>query len=146
MSELTTAAEQQLAYNIEVLGMPIGRAGALAGIADALTTAKRPGVLKLRRAYKREMLQRADITKNDVIGGLRDAIDDARLLGDPQAQVRGWVEVAKLKGYYEPQVIRHIIEDGNINEAVRHMTTDELLKLTNDADIIDVDFIEIENG
>lgn len=143
MPDLVTTAEQQFAYNIEVLGLPVGRAGQLAGVADPTHCSKRPEVMALRRAFKREMLARAAITKEDVVLGIRECIDDARILGDAATGVRGWSEIGKLLGHYEPQRIKIDVDTRTLATTVKHMTTDELLALTNQSEIIDVDFIEV---
>ena len=143
MYDLTSASEQQFAYNIEVLGLSVERAGVLAGVPSPVTLAKRPDVLRLRRAYRRDVIKRADMTKEDIIVGIRDAIDDAKILADPTAQIKGYTEIAKLLDMYAPKRVE-LVDGSGFSSQVKNMPTRELLQLADEARTIDVDFIEVE--
>lgn len=43
-------------------------------------------------------------TRREVLEGIAEAIDQAKTLADPMAQIAGWREVAKICGYYAPEV------------------------------------------
>lgn len=56
-------------------------------------------------AERRESLaQSVGMTKKRVMEGFEEAIDLARLKGDPLTMVAGWREIGKMCGFYEPQV------------------------------------------
>lgn len=80
----------------------------------------------------RAALARAtNIRKKDVIMGVLDAIDRARLAGEPATEINGWKEVAKLLGYYAPEVkkIDLTINQGRLKSKFEQMTDEELYEL-----------------
>ena len=46
--------------------------------------------------------------RQDVIAGLLEAIELAKERQEPAAMIRGWAELARLMGFYQPQ--RHAVE------------------------------------
>jgi hypothetical protein len=59
--------------------------------------------LETRQAVFREELR---VTKHDVIAGILSAIQMAREQQNPAAIIGGWVQLAKLCGFYEPDTVR----------------------------------------
>jgi hypothetical protein len=45
-------------------------------------------------------------TRESIAEGIAEAIEDAKLIGDPMAQIRGWTEIGKMYGHYAPEVKR----------------------------------------
>ena len=45
----------------------------------------------------------AKLTRQDVLAGLREAIEMARLRADASAMIAGWREIAKMCGFYVPE-------------------------------------------
>ena len=82
-------------------------------------------IAKRRRAYQQEL----QITKDDVVVGLLNAIQLAKEQQNPSAMISGFSQVAKLCGFYEPDVSRIEISDESLR--LRHqfaaMSDDELL-------------------
>lgn len=80
------------------------------------------------------------LTREKVLRGFMDAIDQAKILADPVAQIAGWREVAKVCGFYAPEVKK--IEFGGSAKAVldrmQAMSDEELLRLGAE----DVEFVE----
>ena len=72
------------------------------------------------------------IRREDVINGVLDAIDRARLEGEPNTEIQGWKEVAKLMGYYAPEVLKVQLTDDQARwqKQFEGMSDEELLKLT----------------
>jgi phage terminase small subunit len=68
----------------------------------------------LKNAYVQEALQarqNADATRlclerNDVLNGLLGAINEAREQRNPAAMIRGWSEIARMLGFYQPQSLK----------------------------------------
>ncbi len=54
-------------------------------------------------ALQRQSAERLQITRELVLEELRAAIELARERQDVHAMIRGWVEIAKLLGLYEPE-------------------------------------------
>jgi phage terminase small subunit len=90
---------------------------------------------------QRENRERNQITRDEVLCGLKEAIKDAKLTSDPMAQISGWREIARMCGYYEP--IRHEVvlspELSVAREQVKAMPTEKLLELAG-PDVIDAEF------
>ncbi len=56
------------------------------------------------REARDELSSAAQITRADIINGFMDAINIARLAGDPASMIKGWSETAKVLGLYAPEV------------------------------------------
>jgi len=81
------------------------RAGYAPG--SAYTTASRllrnaqvRAALAERRA---EIGEKLDLDRQKVIGQILEAIDMARVQADPATMLKGWAEIAKMLGFYEPE-------------------------------------------
>lgn len=48
--------------------------------------------------------EKLNITRDKVYTGLMDAIEQAKIMADPTAQIAGWREVAKIAGFYDAPV------------------------------------------
>jgi len=72
------------------------------------------------------------IRRQDVIKGVLDAIDRARLAGEPATEINGWKEVAKLMGFYAPEVLKvHLGDDQQrLQKKFEAMSDAELLEMT----------------
>lgn len=108
---------------------------------------KQPSVKQMLSAEYRKNAFMLGLTRDDVLEGMVYAIDQAKVLGDPMSQISGWREVAKICGYYAPEVKR--IELGVKAQAymqrLEQLGDDELLKLA-EGDIIDGDFEEVPDA
>lgn len=58
------------------------------------------------------------MTREQVMQGLMDAADMARLAGEPMAMVSAWKEIGRMCGYYAPEVTKKILEIG-VSESAR---------------------------
>lgn len=141
--------EAELVRHVEVLGMPVSRAGQILGIGNSHEVMQRPHVMAARDEAKRAVQQRTKITKEDVIEGIKTAVDQAYTLADPTAQIRGWSEIGKLLDFYTPTKI-NVYLTGAANELRRElseMDDQKLLELAEeDPNVIDGDFYKVENG
>lgn len=138
-----TQDEVEFVYNVEVLGLPAKKAATMAGMSPAKIMA--PHVMQARDNVKREMRGRMKITKEDVVHGYLDAIDRAKVLGEPATEIMGWKHVEKILGYDAPQKI-----DINISASidvmqrqVRGMDDATLAKMIGAENVIDADFYEV---
>jgi hypothetical protein len=71
------------------------------------------------------------MTRQKVIDGLKEAIDIARTMSDPQTMVAAWREIARICGYYAPEVKKlelSVIGATHISQ-IQDMTDEELTKL-----------------
>jgi phage terminase small subunit len=76
------------------------------GDKNATRVAQRPAI----QAYARKLYQKneraTDMSRKRVMDGFLEAIEQAKLMSEPMTQVAGWREIAKMCGYYAPEVKR----------------------------------------
>ena len=103
--------EMQDAYVSGVLeGKSPVRAAELAGFAQPdsmafkLNTSEK--VQLAIRSAREELSSAAQISRADVIDGIMEAINLARLAAEPATMIKGWTEVGKILGHYAPDVKR----------------------------------------
>jgi phage terminase small subunit len=97
---------------------------------------------------ERERAERvSDMSKKRVMDGMLHAIDQAKLLADPTAQISGWREIAKMCGYYEPKKVQLEVSVSakRMFSQFETLSDAELLKLA-ETEIIDVDGVFVEDG
>lgn len=138
-----TAEEAQFVFNCEVLGLPVRKAASMAGL--PATMVSKPHLQQARELLKREVRGAVNITKEDVVHGMREAIDRARILAEPATEIIGWKEIAKLLGYDSPQKIDvNITATIDVLKAhVRTMDDTALAELLGARGVIDVDFYRL---
>lgn len=141
-----TNEEAEFVYSVEVLGMPVRTAAARCGM--PLGLASKPHIIQARELTKREIRNAMQLTKEDISFGMRDAIDRARIMGEPMTEIVGWEKLAKLHGFDSPTKV-----DVNIHASVevlrtniRAMSDDELVKALGANGIIDAEFYEVDEG
>ena len=86
----------------------------------------------LNAIHERQQQYRAElqVTKEEVINGILSAIDMAREQQNPAAMIQGCVQLAKLLGYYEPEVRRVAVGSTlPIKTRFAAMTDEELLAI-----------------
>lgn len=86
--------------------------------------------LEARQAIFREELR---VTKQDVLGGILSAIQMAREQQNPAAMIQGCVQIAKLCGFYEPEVRRVELDASGTNWQAKFaaMSDEELMDIIN---------------
>jgi len=138
-----TGPQANFVYNAEVLDMPVKAAAAEAGM--PLHQVADPSVISARFALRKELQGRLDLTKEDVLFGIKEAIRDARILQDPMAQIKGFEAISKMLGFDAPKEVKVTI-DGTIDvvkKNISKMPDSDLIKLLGADNIIDGDFHEI---
>lgn len=141
-----TQAESEYVYLTEVLGMPAIKASRMAGLpAGAHCKAH---VIQARDIARKTVRGQLNITREDVIYGIHEAIGRAKILSEPATEIIGWEKIAKIAGLDAPQRI-----DLNINASidvlkshVRGMSDADLANLVDAGNVIDADFYEVPNG
>lgn len=104
----------------------------------------RDDIKKALSAERRRNQYMLGMTRETILQGIKDAVDQAVLLADPVAQIMGWKEIGKICGFYAPEVKRIELSDGakNYLQRMEQMSDDELLKL-GESEVTDVEFEEI---
>lgn len=96
--------EAQFAANI-AMGMPQAAAARTAGYRAGMSTElmRRPEIQQEILAQTQNFSKELILSRNDVLTGLLDAIQDAKLQGDATPQIAGWREVGRIIGCYAPE-------------------------------------------
>ncbi len=91
----------------------------------------KPAVKAAVEARQRVFAQELGITKEEVIAGILSAIEMAREQQNPAAMISGLVQVAKLCGFYEPEVRRIEVSGSAARVQAKYaaMSDDELLSI-----------------
>jgi hypothetical protein len=130
------------------LGVKIAPAGRLCGIKNPHRMLKRPEVKAFMLQLQKEARDEFDFTRREVVQGLKEAIEQARILEEPMAQIAGWREIAKVLGHYEPETKRIILstEEENRKRQLGMMDEKLLLEMAG-SQFIDAEFdlIGVEN-
>ena len=116
--------------------------GKLAGLTDAAAAAAAgassgcamANAQRVKDEIARAQEQISDVTtlkRLDVISGIMEAIDYARMIADPGAMIKGWTEIAKILGYYAPEIkkIEVTHSQGKIRSKYEAMSDEELLAI-----------------
>jgi hypothetical protein len=98
---------------------------------DATNWMKMANVQRAMELEREAFAKDNQMTRKRVVDGFLEAIDIARLQGEPMVMVSGWREVGRMCGFYEPT--RHKIEltvNGQVQlEKMHQMSNEELLRL-----------------
>lgn len=100
-------------------------------VAHAQNIEKSVNVQAALREARDELSSAAQIKRADVIDGIMEAINMARLAADPTAMIKGWTEVGKILGHYAPEVKRVEITDNQkrLQSKFEVMSDEELLRV-----------------
>jgi hypothetical protein len=84
--------------------------------------------LTVARSWLRNTTQ---ITRLNVIEGVVDGIEIARMQGDAGNVIKGWTEVGKILGHYAPEIkkIELSMEQGRLKSKFEALTDEELLAI-----------------
>jgi hypothetical protein len=85
----------------------------------ALRKAKVSAALQARQAAD---AMRLSIQREDVLDGLQEAINQARVQGNPAALIRGWSEIAKMLGLMAP-VTKRVEVSASGHEVMGQLTS-----------------------
>ena len=134
-------------YQMEVIGLPANRAAEVAGVASPYALLKRPHIIAAREQARLAVRGRTNFTREDVVAGLKEAIDQAKILADPMAQIAGWREMAKILGFDKtPNVHLHMTGTiDNVRKQIAGMSTKELMRQMEDPTILDGDFYKVDD-
>ncbi|MBE7422830.1 MAG: terminase small subunit [Zoogloeaceae bacterium] len=90
-----------------------------------------PNLQAALAAKKSELARKMDLSKEQVIAELRAAVEEARRLGKPGEMIRGWVEIAKMAGLYEPEKVRVVLgaEGERLRAKFEALSDEELMKI-----------------
>lgn len=109
------------------------RAGYSEKTAGAIATEnlQKPAIRQAIAALRSDNAARLDLTRQDVLAGILEAIEMARMMADPAAMLAGYRDLARMCGFNEPEVHRVEATPGVSAVVARFvaMTDDELAAL-----------------
>lgn len=128
---LTLTKQQRLFVEARLTGLNIHQAGIAAGVAVAEVNAyrleKHPGVRAALTAASRMATEKMDLTRDDVLRGLQDAVVAAATSAELTA---AWREIGKVIGAYEPEKHEHILRLEDLTlERLQSLPASELAKM-----------------
>lgn len=127
--------KQKLFVQFWAQGESILSASAKAGYNDSGTYAYRlvqqPNVLALKSKYEAEYRQSVMMDRQQVMEGLKESIDMAKLMSEPATMIAGWREIGKLCGFYAPveQKIKIDVSGDVTMRTLNQLSDAELLEL-----------------
>ena len=133
--------KQEKFVDAKMLGLNDKQAVLSAGLSSV------PSAIAVRdqlAAARRWLTNATQITRLDVIEGVIDGIEMARMQGDAGNVIKGWTEVGKILGHYAPEVkkIELSMEQGRLRSKFEALTDEELLAIQ-EGRVIDGDCTEI---
>lgn len=99
---------------------------------------------------REELAKKYNVSKERVVRGMVDAIERARIFGEPNTEINGWKELSKMHGYYEPVTRRIEIsqDQAALQRQIESMSRDDLLALANGKDnsmLIEGEYVEVDD-
>jgi hypothetical protein len=131
-----------------VSGMTVRAASAQLGIAvrQGIALSHHQSVREAVAARRKELRNKFMLSREDCVKGFLKAIDDAKLVSDPMAQISGWREIGKMLGHYEPE--RKVVELSDKREEalqqLQDLGVEELMSLAGDS-AIDGEFFVVDD-
>lgn len=126
---------QQQAFSMEVAkGNGVGAAALRAGYADehiGFAVVKAPHVAAEIARLKAQNEVDAQMDRRQVMDGIKEAIDMAKLMSEPSSMIQGWKVIAQMCGYMAPVETKIKVDiTGNVTMTrLTQMTDAELLEL-----------------
>lgn len=108
---------------------------------------RNPKVLAAIAVEREEYAKASGMTKKKVIDGFSEAIDMARIKGDPIAMIAGWREIGKMCGFYEAQKaeITVSVQGQVLIQRLNSMSDEELLQLAEgDPSVLEGEFSVVD--
>lgn len=127
--------KQKLFTKFWAEGDSIPGASRRAGYADGAQMAYRlvhmPNVLALKAKYAAEYEATAEMTRKEVMDGLKESIEMAKLMAEPSTMIQGWKTIAQMCGYMAPVETKLKIDvSGNVTMTkLTQMSDAELLEM-----------------
>jgi hypothetical protein len=100
---------QEIFVDAVMTGASQAEAGRLAGVQNGAGIARSEKVQAEIAAAREELINLTTIKRVDVIDGILDGIQVARMQGDGGNMIRGWVEISKVLGLSAPEVKKIVL-------------------------------------
>lgn len=138
---------------VAVMGMNYKEAGEYSGLAHSTVSGlmQEPKVKEYIAQIQRQQAKKLNVSRERVMEGILEAIDDARMLGEPASQIRGWEQIAKMQGYYAPERHVHELPEGaqDFIEAMQSLDSSEVARIAGQNNLIELtadDYSEVDDA
>jgi transcriptional regulator with XRE-family HTH domain len=136
------------------MGMTRDQAAAYAGVKKSTVTAllKDERVQQYIRDIQEAHAKRLNVRREQVIEGILEAIEGAKMTNEPAVQIRGWEAIAKMQGYNAPERHIHDIPDDTkrLMEAMQDMSDEQIAQMAGMDNLIELrpgeDYQEASDG
>ena len=133
--EFVFTARKKLLAKFIAEGKEIRTAAKLAGYStnggEIWRMSKRPEFVAFVKKLQSKNERMADMSRKRVLDGFLEAIEQAKMLAEPMTQIAGWRELAKMCGYYAPEV-----KTLNVNVTSQRLLTQ--LETLSDKDLLEM--------
>lgn len=122
--------EGQAAFvDAKLAGMSDYLAAEQANLTNGSLAARSQKVQEEIAAARAQMSDLTTLKRLDVIEGIMESIDMARMMSDPQAMIKGWTEIAKILGHYAPEVkrVELSMSQGRLRSKFEALSDEDLL-------------------
>lgn len=127
---------------VAVMGMNYKEAGEYSGLAHSTVSdlMHKPKVKEYIAQIQRQQAKKLNVSRERVMEGILDAIGDAKMLGEPASQIRGWEQIAKMQGYYAPERHVHELPEGTQDfiEAMQSLDSSEVARIAGQNNLIEL--------
>ena len=112
-------------------GLSDNAAAQAAGLANGTNTSRSPTIKEQLTAARRWLTDTTQIKRLDVIEGVIDGIEIARMQGDAGNVIKGWTEVGKILGHYAPEVkkVELSLSQGRLRAKFEALSDEDLLAI-----------------
>jgi len=137
---------------ITSMGMNIKEAAAYAGLSPVSVSniLKDERVVAYIEKVRKQHAERFEVKRENVIEGVLDAIERAKMLGEPATEIRGWESIAKLQGLNAPERVVHELPEDvrELTATIKSMNSADVMRLAGQKNIIELtedDFEEVDD-
>ncbi len=139
---------------IAAMGMTHAEAAAYAGVKKSTVSQllKDKRIQRYIQDLQEAQAKRLNIRREQVIEGILESIEHAKMTNEPATQIRGWEAIAKMQGYNAPERHIHDMPDDTkkMLETMRGMGDDEIAKMAEMDNVVELqpgkDFREVDDG
>ncbi|MGA0610082.1 hypothetical protein [Caldimonas sp. KR1-144] len=149
-SDVGDLTPKQAAYvDARAYGMTKKDAAAAAGYADinfeGNKLEKLPKITQALISERAKTAHMLGLTREKVLQGILDAIDSAKIISDPAVEIMGWKEIAKICGFYAPEVKKVELSGpaAKVLDRMQQLSDEELLRI-HEAEVVDVQAREVD--
>ena len=152
-TETTRAKILKVIEAVGVMGMTRKQAAAFSGMPKSTVDSilSRGEVKEYIQDMQEAAAKECQVSRQDVIRGMKRAIDHAEMVSEPGVELRGWEAIAKLEGMNAPERHIHDLPEDTkkLMEAMQSMSDSQLVDMAGQRELIELssdDYKVEDNG